>query len=149
MKLRKVPGVRTPRHGLSQKLFDKLVKLVPFVGCELVIVNKKKEFLMTWRDDKYFHGWHFPGSLLRYRETFKKRINAVAKEKLGVRVLSHKWVDVFNHVNHPREHAVCLIFVCTISGKPKTGKFFRKIPKNTLKHHREYLEKVLKKNRLL
>lgn len=145
MKSKMILGVENPHKGLPQKLFDTLVKLVPFVGCELLIFNKKREFLLLWRNDKYWRGWHCPGGLIRFKESFEERIEAVAKTKLGVHVMSSQLVDVSNCIDNPREHVIILVFICRIRGTPKAGKFFSKIPKNTLKHHREYLERVLKK----
>lgn len=131
--------------SLSQKEFDHIVKLVPFVACELVIMNTEKEFLLMWRDDKHYKGWHFPGGLLRYKESFRDRIRYVAQEELGVRIKKAEFIDVYNYLDDPRGHTVALIFLCTTDQKPKGGKFFKKIPRNTLKHYREYVETVLRK----
>lgn len=134
-----------PHLGLPKNLFNRIVKLVPFAACELVIMNKRGEFLLTWRDDKYWRGWHCPGGLLRFKEPFEERIQAVARHELGIHISSWKFMDVFNYLDDPRGHTVALVFLCKTPDVPKTGKFFKKIPKNILKHHRQYLERILKK----
>lgn len=134
-------------HGLSKKEFNRIVKLVPFIACELIIVNKKKEFLLAWRHDKYWRGWHFPGGLLRYRETFEERIQAVARDELGIHINSFRFIDVFNYLDDPRGHSICLLFLCRTPDTPMTGKWFRKTPKNIIKHHRQYVDIVFKKKK--
>ncbi|EKD23717.1 MAG: hypothetical protein ACD_81C00190G0018 [uncultured bacterium] len=45
--------IDNPHDGLPQPVFDALCGVVPFVACELVVMNKKGEFLLTWREDQY------------------------------------------------------------------------------------------------
>lgn len=128
--------IDNPHEGLPQEVFDSLVKIVPFASCELIIVNKKG-VLLTWREDKYWHGWHIPGGLMRFRDSFDERIKKVAKEELGVNIKKYKFLFPINYVNCSRGHAVSLVFLCHVDATPKDGKFFKKMPKDIIKEHIE------------
>jgi len=133
--------VKPTSKGVPEEVFEGLIHLVPFIALEIVVVNKKGEMLLTWRDDKYWRGWHFPGGLLRYRETFKKRLNETVKRELGTLLKSFRFLFTENYLNGKRSHDVSLVFKCVLSGKPKDGKFFGKMPKDIIDAH-----KVLWKN---
>lgn len=129
---------------LREEVFEALVKVVPFVACELVIVNNKKELLLTYREDEYWQGWHFPGGLMRFNDSFAKRIREVAKNELGIRVKDYKFLFPMNYTHSPRGHAVGLVFICITKDKPKDGRFFATMPKAIIKGHREVWKKVRK-----
>jgi len=135
--------IDTPHDGLPQPVFDALSALMPFVACELAVISPKG-ILLTWRSDKWWRGWHFPGGLLRYRESFEKRIQAVAREELGVNVISYKFMFAKDCSQGARGHVVSLIFRCEIAMTPKHGKYFRKKPKNIIGEHEELWKKVQK-----
>lgn len=134
-----------PHLGLGEKLFNKIVKLVPFVACEVLIYDKKKGVLLTWRDDRYWKSWHIPGGLLRFRESFDERIQTVARDELGVHISSHKLIDTYNYIDDPRGHSIGFVFLCKTTDTPTDGKWFKKIPKNLIAHHRPFVARVLKK----
>lgn len=130
-----------PHEGLPQSVFDALCGVVPFVSCELVIVEKKR-ILLTWREDKWWRGWHFPGGLLRYRESLEERIKKVAWDELGIEVNRHKFLFTMDYSQGVRCHAVSLVFFCQTVMTPKHGKFFKKMPKNIIEVHKELWEKI-------
>ncbi|MFA6919226.1 MAG: NUDIX hydrolase [Patescibacteria group bacterium] len=135
--------IDSPNKGLPQPVFDALVNIVPFVACELVIVSKEG-ILLTWRDDKWFKGWHFPGGLLRFRESFEDRIKKVADKELGIKLNKHKFLFTINYIKGSRGHCISFIFLCSTSMAPVDGKFFRKMPKDIIKEHRELWYKLQK-----
>lgn len=137
--------IENPHEGLPQPVFDALVKLVPFAACELIIANNKKEILLAWRDDKYWKGWHFPGGLLRFGESFDERIQKTAWNELGINIEKSKFLFPVNYVGSARGHGVSLIFLCFTQMIPKDGKFFKKMPRNIISEHRELWEKLSKK----
>lgn len=134
--------IEQPHLGLPQEVFNALVKIVPFIACELAIVNDKKEFLLTWRNDKYWRGWHFPGGLLRFRESFDERIQAVAQKELDIYISNYTFLRPFNYLGGPCGHIVSLLFLCQTPDAPKNGRWFKKAPKNIIKHHKEFFEEA-------
>ena len=137
--------LRDPHLGLGKKLFNKIVKLVPFVACEVLIYDKRKGVLLLKRHDQYYNGWHIPGGLLRFRESFDERIQAVAREELDIHISSHELIDTYNFIDDPRGHTIGFVFLCKTSDTPTTGKWFKKIPKNLIAHHKPFVMRVLKK----
>lgn len=140
-----IKKIDKPHEGLPQPVFDALLNIVPFVACELVIKNKKG-ILLTWREDKWWKGWHIPGGLLRYRENFDERIQKVAWEELGVNITNYKFLFPINYSQGIRGHVVSLIFICETKMTPKDGKFFKKMPKDIIEAHKELWEKVAEIN---
>ena len=130
-----------PHDGLPQPVFCALCDVIPFVACELVVVGKKG-ILLTWREDKWWKGWHFPGGLLRYRESFDERIQKVAFDELGINLTSYKFLFPINYSQGVRGHSVSLVFLCETAMVPKDGKFFKKMPKNIIEAHKELWDKV-------
>jgi colanic acid biosynthesis protein WcaH len=128
--------IECPHKGLPQAVFDSLINIVPFVACELVIMDKGG-ILLTWREDKFWRGWHIPGGLLRFKDSFDKRIKEVAKKELGVNIKKYKFLFPINYTDCSRGHAVSLVFLCQVDATPKDGKFFRKMPKDIIKEHQE------------
>lgn len=133
--------IDTPHEGLPQPVFDALCSVVPFVSCELVIIGEKG-ILLTWREDKWWRGWHFPGGLLRYRESLAERIEKTVWDELGTGVNSQKFLFTMDYYQSVRCHAVSLVFFCQTTTIPKQGKFFKKMPKNIIDAHKELWEKI-------
>ena len=133
--------IDNPHEGLPQPIFDALLRIVPFVACELVITDKKG-ILLTYRHDKWFKGWHLPGGLMRYNESFQERIDHVIKNELGVKVINIKFLFPYNYNFCVRGHGVSLFFLCQTDKKPKNGKYFKKMPKNIIPAHKKVWEQV-------
>tara|TARA_Y100000310_G_scaffold331174_1_gene404265 strand:- start:686 stop:1153 length:468 start_codon:yes stop_codon:yes gene_type:complete len=127
---------------LQQEVFDSLVEVVPFAACEMVIVNKQNEILLTWREDGIWKGWHFPGGLLRFGDSFEHRLKQVARIELGTKLKSHKFLLPINYKGIGRGHAVSFLFVCQLTGQPKDGKFFKAMPKDIIPDHKLTWKKV-------
>ena len=128
--------VKNPHKGLPEPLFSALTKIVPFASCEIVIMNHKKELFLTWRDDEWWQGWHFPGGLMRYKESFERSLQNTAKRELGIRLSSFKFIFPVNYNKGPRGHSVSFIFLCQTRQKPKVGNFFKTMPKDMISLHK-------------
>lgn len=136
--------VKNPNRGLPEPLFLALSKIVPFASCEMAIVNEKKELLMAWRDDEWWTGWHFPGGVMRYGESFEMSLQNTARRELGIKLKSYKFLFPVNYTNSERGHTVSFIFLCTTGQKPKDGKFFKTMPKNIISLHKPVWRQVQK-----
>jgi len=121
---------------LPQAIFDALIKTVPFVACEIVLTGPNG-VLLTWRKDKLWTGWHFPGGLLRFRERFEERLEQVAWNELGITLTGSKFLFAEDCSHGIRGHIISLVFLCTTAAAPKKGKFFKKMPKNIIDAHKE------------
>ncbi len=139
-----VDKIKQPEKGIEQAVFDILCKITTHVACELIVVNQLGEILLTFRQDNFWQGWHFPGGLLRYRESFESRLKKVTKLELGVKLKSTKFLFPQNYTQSKRGHDVSLVFLCELKSKPKIGKWFKQMPKNIISEHKELWKKVKK-----
>lgn len=132
-----IKKIKRPQNGLPFPVFEALCKIVPFVGCEIIIKDRKGRFLLTWRDDKWYHGWHFPGGLLRAGDTFKRRINETAIRELGVRIKKISFLKPMDSGRRDnRGYGISLAFLCVPDKEPAAGRFFSKMPKDIIPEHR-------------
>jgi len=150
------PFIKDPSKGLPDEIFHFMSRIVPLINVDLLIKNKKKQTLLTWRDDGYFPpGWHIPGGIVRYKEAMTHRIKAVALAELGVKVKCGNSPLVIQEVIIPsfktRAHAISFLYKCSltsplaknlmyIKGTPKEGQWawFDKCPKDLISVHRMY-----------
>lgn len=127
--------IKNPSEGLPEEIFLLVSRIVPMVNVDLLIKNKKNQTLLTWRDDGYWKsGWHIPGGIIRYKETFADRLNAVADIELGAKITFKKKPLAINEFIHPsrnnRGHFISLLFECRlISPLDESIKFKKGIPK--------------------
>ncbi len=147
--LKRIIGkIKHPEKGLQQEVFDALTPVTTHVACEMVVANQRDEILLTYRRDSFWQGWHFPGGLLRFKESFFNRLKITAREELGVKLLSAKFLFPLNYIHSARGHDASYVFLCKIQDKPKDGKWFKKIPKDIIPEHRG-LWKQLKKRKII
>lgn len=143
--------IENPHNGLPQAVFDALCSVIPFIACEVIVMNKKGELLLTWREDQWWQGWHFPGGLLRYRETVDHRIKKIAFDELGASITSCKFLFPMNYTKSSRSGGISLVFLCK-SSKPIQGTFFKTMPNDIIPEHRvlwKNIQKMIKsKNKL-
>lgn len=60
-----------PSDGLPQWFFDLCSGSVPLCNSDVIARNATGSIALVWRKDKiYGCGWHVPGRILRYQETF-------------------------------------------------------------------------------
>ena len=124
------------------------------LGVRAVVRSPTSEFLLVRHT--YTPGWHFPGGIIRFRETMLDRVKMVAKSELGVKVINikgpQKISEVISHDIKERSHFISFLFECELDNfyfdkikgliKKQPGKlsFFNKAPKDLLKNHLIYLE---------
>lgn len=112
-----------PAKGLPEEVFLYASQITPLVNVDLLIKDEANGILLTWRDDGYYEaGWHVPGGIIRFRETFSDRIHAVARQELGASVVYDPAPIAINQVIHPtntiRGHFISLLFACRLTSPP-------------------------------
>ena len=155
--LKKIKGIISdPQDGLPEELFHFASSITAMVNVDLLIKNKKKQTLLTWRDDEYYgSGWHIPGGIIRFKETFSSRIHKVAEFELGISVTPTKdpitIKELFAKNRDVRGHFISFLYECwpesepDISrkyngGEPQNGQWswHDKSPINIIKQHASY-----------
>lgn len=141
---RELIGIAQPKQDIPQLIFDALATFMPFIAVEVIVVNRKGEMLLTWREDRYWRGWHFPGGLLRFGESFEERLQKTVRRELGVKIKSHKFLAPKNYGRHERGHDVSLLFLCQLTGSPKRGQFFKTMPREIITVHQSLWQELRK-----
>ncbi|MBM2816001.1 MAG: hypothetical protein HW421_2763 [Ignavibacteria bacterium] len=155
--VKKVLSEIEPREGIGDELLEFTMKLVPYIGAELIIKNENGEYLLGYRKDKFYDGWHFVGGIIRCGESWAGRINKTAEKELGCRVIAEP-NPFYVYENPSREndirgHSICLLFRCKLSGElgkkfwnridaPVDGElaWFKESPANIIPSHSTYFE---------
>jgi len=112
--------IPTPQEGLGDEAFHMVSRLTPLVNVDLLIKNENRDILLTWRADEFYGpGWHIPGGILRFKETFETRIQAVAQLELRTTVKHDNTPCMIQQTINPtrdtRGHFISLLFDCELS----------------------------------
>lgn len=115
--------IKDPTVGLPEDIFLFASRITPLVNVDILIKNEQNKTLLTWRDDGYYPaGWHIPGGIVRFKETFARRIEVVAAKELGASVVFKEKPLVFKEVILPefttRGHAISFLYECTLTSPP-------------------------------
>lgn len=108
-----------PQTGLPDGVFALISQLTPLVNVDLLIKDPELGCLLTWRDDEHYGpGWHVPGGIIRFKETWGQRVAAVASQELGARVRFNPHpIGIHQLVNPSRNvrgHFISLLFDCQL-----------------------------------
>jgi colanic acid biosynthesis protein WcaH len=143
-------------QGLPEDVFLFVSRLTPMVNVDLLLKNAQNQTLLTWRDDEYYGpGWHVPGGIVRYKESFATRIAVVAANELGANVVFTQTPLAMNEIMHPtrntRGHFISFLYACTLTssldpqreyktGKPQSGEWawHADCPENLIAVHEIY-----------
>jgi len=113
------------RAGLPEEVFLFVSSLTPLVNVDLLVqssINGAVKTLLTWRDDAFYQGWHLPGGILRFKESFQNRIHKVAENELGRSAIHISQVlEINEKVNHTRDvrgHFISLLFRVELDEDP-------------------------------
>jgi ADP-ribose pyrophosphatase YjhB (NUDIX family) len=112
-----------PEKGLPLELFALVSELMPLVNVDLLIRDEHLGTLLTWRNDEdYGPGWHIPGGIVRYKETFDSRIRVTARAELGTDVEFDPEPIAMEEAIEParrrRGHFVSLLYRCRLLAPP-------------------------------
>ena len=109
--------IANPTTGLPEEVFEFITTVTPMINVDLLIKNESGKVLMTWRDDICGCGWHIPGGIIRYKESIKDRILAVARNELNTDVIFDEKPIMINEIMMPqrvRGHFISLLYKCYI-----------------------------------
>lgn len=114
---------RTP-NGLPEETFEAISRHMPIVNVDLLIENEDGDILLSWRDDEFCgKGWHIPGGVILYKETFHDTITRTALREIGIQVFyDTKPIHVANLVSNyhtTRGHFVGILFRCYLNRDSK------------------------------
>jgi ADP-ribose pyrophosphatase YjhB (NUDIX family) len=139
------------------KQFKSIYNKVPRLCVDLVI-KTKKGIILSKRDIKPSRGmWHLPGGTILFGEKIIDTVARVAKEETGLKLKVKKVLGTMEYLPpKPHAHTVSVAYlVKPISGKLRGSnqgreiKFFKSIPKNTIKEQEKFLtnQRLLKEQK--
>ena len=118
--------------------FIPLKKCGVHCAVELIIIHQRK-VLLTWRNDRYFKGWHTPGSYLNQGESWQDAATRCARREIGVDVDVVQDVKTFNNVDNLRFHDQTTLLLCSLAGdEPMAGQWFKTCPPDLIYPHEKY-----------
>jgi ADP-ribose pyrophosphatase YjhB (NUDIX family) len=110
-------GISNPEQGLPDEVFHFIRKVTPLINVDLLI-SRDGRTLLAWREDEYETGWHIPGGIVRFRESLKLRIDAVAAIEIGATVDSESEPCAMNQLrHHERGHFISLLYRCRLTSE--------------------------------
>jgi len=121
--------------GLPDEVFAFISRLTPLVNVDLLIRRPTRTHgsavLLTWRHDEFYTGWHVPGGILRFKEAWIARLNAVANLELGSSVAGNpSLVGVFEMMapeRSTRGHFNSLLYACDLTTPPDPNRACREL----------------------
>ena len=104
------------KEGLSDDVFSFVASVTPLINVDLLI-EKDGMLLFSWRDDGKNLGWHIPGGIIRYKESFHERIIKTAQNEIGVSVRHDDSPIKISEIFMPyqrRGHSISLLYRCYV-----------------------------------
>ncbi len=132
----------------SKKQYDLFRKYFPFACTDLILFEKDSVLLTKRTQNPYKGMWHLPGTMIRKNEKIDDAIKRAAEKELCLKVSIIQYVGFFESINDFRHDISHGFIVKTKKMQIQTDfqssdyKFFKKIPKNTVPHHKKMIKKA-------
>jgi len=120
---------------LSEKLFNRIMKCLPIVSVEAMIVTDDGLLLLK-RNNKPVKGeWWFPGGRIHKGESLLDALRREVKEETNLEISNCKLINVYSRVL-PERHDITIAYLCSCSGKVILNMehieyaFFKQLPRD-------------------
>jgi colanic acid biosynthesis protein WcaH len=110
-------AVPDPSAGLPDPIFYYISRNTPLVNVDLLVQDERGRSLLAWRSDPHAGvGWHIPGGIVRYKESFADRLRKVAVAELGTDAQFDpaplSLHELINQGRRDRGHFISLLYRC-------------------------------------
>lgn len=130
----------------SKEDYNKFRRYFVFSCVDLLIFDNDSVLLTKRTQNPHKGFWHLPGTIIRKDEKMNDAVKRAAKNELDLKIKILDYLGVYENLNNFRHDLSHAFIVSRISGKIKTDfqsndlKFFEKIPKDTVPHHKKMIE---------
>ena len=141
----------TKGFPVPPEIFDAWCGACITTPTELAVLRRSEKreplVLMIHRKDKFFHGWHIPGTIMLPGDTEEGALARLVEKEVGSPLPPPMFVDrVHAPKGTPRGQAAALLFVTFFpDGTPVEDRSFFPLfapPEDTLPHHKKLLARV-------
>lgn len=112
--------MRSRNCGIRRNMVHKNHKLGPVLTSDIIIIDSKKEVLLTRRNITPYKGWWaIPGGHVEMYERVSQAAIREIKEETGLKVKIVDFLGIYDSPKRdPRGHSVCITYIAKIvSGK--------------------------------
>lgn len=131
------PGLPMSPYDIFLKFMSKVVPS----AIKLLIVRDGKVFLM-WREDKFFRGWHTPGSYMAPGETLEQSAQRIMdREVPGIMVISARIVNAVVNRDSARFQDLSALTLVEFKGameETEKGRWFSEEPPELIDVHKPF-----------
>ena len=133
---------------IPEEVWFALHELIPMPAVEVLITRDNgKEFLLIYRKDKFWDGWHVPGGFVKIKESLIDACRRIAESEVRIDISGLKLIDVVKYEHHPYGGSpVGIFYVCSPVGEVKeteTMHFFKEAPENMIPGHSQLINSYL------
>lgn len=129
-------------YAFCETFISPVVDIAPYR-----LINDEVEILLIYRKDKYYDGFHLPGSVIVPGKTSKETLDSVIHNELGDKANIGKihFIRVIDTMKgtgvglDERGQDLKLLYACEIRGETLDGEWFvkNKLPKNIIPEHQQ------------
>ena len=145
----KMMSSRTKKNDfIPTGLYNKIVKLIPIVSVEAVIVIGGSLLFLKRKNQPAIGQWWFPGGRMHKGESFEETLYREINEETGLQISSYKFINIYSRTFQER-HDITIAFLCECKGKITLNnehseyKLFQEIPEGL----HPYLHTLVKDSR--
>ena len=119
---------------IPSDLYNQIVKLMPIVSVEAVIVMDKALMFLKRKNQPAKEEWWFAGGRIRKGESLEETLHREkSKEETDMQIIAHKFIGVYSRV-FPERHDITIAYLCrckgpvTLDNEHSEYKLFRIMP---------------------
>lgn len=115
-------ALENAERGLPDEVFSFVASVTPMVNVDLLIQDEHGRILLSWRDDGKNFGWHIPGGIIRFKETFDERLQKTAIRELKTEITFDKNPLKVTEIFMPhrrRGHFISFLYRCYLPSNYK------------------------------
>lgn len=112
-----IQALENPAGGLPDSVFWFISSVTPMVNVDLLVQDECGRILLAWRKAAEGGGWHIPGGIVRFKETFAERIMATARKELHEEVSFEPCPIMTSEIfmeHQYRGHFISFLYQCSL-----------------------------------